>query len=211
MNLAMGSKSKPSIVGTKLCGFWYWFYQVIFVIMCVLITWFVVRLNRREQELRKKYDVNYEPGEVEFEGRPLRLLLFYGFAGGWVAGAFGLGGGSIYSPALLSLGVNPRVANSTSLYLVLFTAVNSTIVNWVDGILNFYYSGWLGAWSVVGTVIGFIFAEMYVKKSGRQSFFVWMLVAVFVLSVIITPIAAYFSIKKETEAGVGILAFDSPC
>jgi len=127
----------------------------------------VVRLNRREQELRRLYNVNYDPDEVVYEGRTLRILLFYGFAGGWVAGALGLGGGSIYSPALLSLGVNPRVTGSTSMYLVLFTAVNSTIVNWVDGTLNFAYSGWLGGWSVIGTIIGFILAEMYVKKSGR--------------------------------------------
>jgi len=167
MNLAMGSHSKPSIIGIKLCGFWYWFIQFIFIVICVLITWYVVRLNRREQELRKLYDINYDPNEVVYEGRTLRILLFYGFVGGWVAGALGLGGGSIYSPALLSLGVNPRVAGSTSMYLVLFTAVNSTIVNWVDGTLNFVYSGWLGCWSVIGTVIGFILAEMYVKKSGR--------------------------------------------
>jgi len=37
-------------------------------------------------------------------------LLVIGAFGGWVAGALGLGGGSIYNPALLALGCNPRVA-----------------------------------------------------------------------------------------------------
>jgi len=117
--------------------------------------------------LRRRYDVNYLYSEVVYEGKTLKILLFYGFAGGWVAGALGLGGGSIYGPAILSLGVNPRVAGSTSMYLVLFTAVNSTIVNWIDGTLNLTYSAWLGGWSVIGTIIGFILTEIYVKKSGR--------------------------------------------
>lgn len=58
------------------------------------------------------------------------------------------------------------------MYLVLFTAVNATVVNWVSGTLNFAYSGWIGSWSVIGSILGFIIAEAYVKKSGRQSFFI---------------------------------------
>jgi uncharacterized membrane protein YfcA len=211
MNLAMGSKSKDSIIGIQLCSAWFWIIQLVFIGICVLITWYAVRMNKREQELRKLYDVNYDPTEVIYEGRVLRILLTYGFLGGWVAGALGLGGGSIYNPALLSLGVNPRVASSTGMYLVLFTAINATVVNWVSGTLNFAYSGWIGTWSVIGSIIGFILAEAYVKKSGRQSFFVWILFVVFVLSVIVTPIAAYFSLKKDKEAGHNLMAFESPC
>jgi len=33
------------------------------------------------------------------------MLIIIGFGGGFAAGAFGLGGGSIYNPALLALGV----------------------------------------------------------------------------------------------------------
>jgi len=137
--------------------------------------------------------------------------LCYGFLGGWVAGALGLGGGSIYNPALLSLGVNPRVASSTGMYLVLFTAIAATVVNWISGTLNFAYSAWIGLWSVIGSIIGFICAEAYVKKSGRMSFFVWILFVVFVLSVIVTPIAAYFTLKKTVEEGISLMAFKSPC
>jgi len=36
MNLSMGSRKTPSIIGIKLCSFWYWFIQVIFVGICIL-------------------------------------------------------------------------------------------------------------------------------------------------------------------------------
>ena len=102
-----------------------------------------------------------------YTGRLLKILLTYGFLGRWIAGALGLGGSSIYNPALLSLGVNPRVAGSTGMYLVLFTAFNAIVVNFVSDTINFEYGGWIGMWSVIGSIIGFILAEAFVNKSGR--------------------------------------------
>jgi hypothetical protein len=56
-------------------------------------------------------------------------------AAGFAAGAFGLGGGSIYNPALLALGVQPRVAAATGMYLVMYSCVNACVVNGIQGIL----------------------------------------------------------------------------
>lgn len=111
--------------------------------------------------------MNYVEGEIIFEGKILTKLLIIGFAGGWVAGGLGLGGGSIYNPALLSLGVNPRVAASTGMYLVIFSCINACVVNYLGGILDLSYGGYIGAWVVVGSILGLILADAYVKKSGK--------------------------------------------
>ena len=108
-----------------------WFFQALFILICVLVTGLSIKLNKKEQNLRKKYNVNYTIDEVIFEGKNLVLLLIIGFVGGFAAGAFGLGGGSIYNPALLALGVQPRVAASTGMYLVMFSCVNACVVNGV--------------------------------------------------------------------------------
>lgn len=106
LNLLM----KGMFLGIKSCSFWYWGIQVIFLIECVLVTWLAVKLNKADQLLKRKYNINYLEKDVRFEGASLRKLLYIGAIGGWVAGALGLGGGSIYNPALLALGCNPRVA-----------------------------------------------------------------------------------------------------
>ena len=108
-----------------------------------------------------------------------------------MAGALGLGGGSIYNPALLSLGVTPRVAAATGMYLVLFSCINACVVNGVAGILNFRYGLFIGAFCALGSLIGLVLADLYVKKSGRQSVFVWILCFVFFIAAAVTPFVAF--------------------
>ena len=128
-----------------------------------------------------------------------------------MAGALGLGGGSIYNPALLSLGCNPRVAGSTGMYLVLFSTLNSCVVNFLSNELNLEYGLWISFWSIVGSYLGLTFSDWYVKKSGKQSFFVWVLVVVFIISVIITPIFGGYSIYIQEQNGISMWQFCSPC
>jgi len=191
MNLIIGSSKKASIVGIKDCGFLYWFIQVLFIILCCVITYFMVKYNKRQQDLRKKYNINYTEGEVLFEGFVLNKLLLIGFLGGFVAGALGLGGGSIYNPALLALGVNPKVASSTGMYLVMFSCINSCIVNFIAGILDVRYGAFIGTWVVFGSLFGNWAADSYAKKKGKQSVFVWLLFIVFTIAAGLTPYVGY--------------------
>lgn len=82
----------------------------------------------------------------------LRLFLI-SFAGGWLSGAFGISGGLVYNPCLLSLGVNPQVAGATSMYLVMFTALNSCIVNFQEIKLSREYEILLGVLAICTTVL----------------------------------------------------------
>jgi uncharacterized protein len=117
--------------------------------------------------------------------------LIIGFVGGFVAGALGLGGGSIYNPALLALGVNPRVAAATGKYLIIFSCINSCVINYLGGILDVAYGSFIGAWVVVGSVIGLIMADAYMKKSGKSSIIVWLLCLVFIIAAVVSPFVAY--------------------
>jgi hypothetical protein len=191
MNLSLGSSEKSSIDGIKLCSFTYWFIQLVFIAICAVFTWFAVKLNKKEQDLRRKYNINYIDGEIIFEGSILYKLLLIGFAGGWVAGGLGLGGGSIYNPALLALGVHPRVAASTGMYLVIFSGINACVVNFLAGILDVKYGLFIGGWVVLGSLLGLMLADAYVKKSGKQSIFVWLLCLVFIIAAVVTPFVAY--------------------
>jgi uncharacterized membrane protein YfcA len=170
-----------------------------------------VTKNQQEQRLKREFCVNFNENDVKFEGETLNSLLSVGAIGGWVAGALGLGGGSIYNPALLSLGVHPRVSGATGMYLVLFSTINACTVNYLNGNLNLEYGCWIGLWSCIGSFFGLKFTDWYVKKSGKQSIFVWVLVIVFGLSVVATPIFGGLSIRKQMQQGHYLWAFCSIC
>ena len=44
-----------------------------------------------------------------------------------MSGALGLGGGSIFNPLLLSMGVPPKVASATGMYMIIFSTGASTV------------------------------------------------------------------------------------
>jgi uncharacterized membrane protein YfcA len=87
--------------------------------------------------------------------------------GGLVAGALGLGGGCIYNPALLALGIPPKVSSATGLYLVTFSKIASVLVYFLNDQLNVYYGLWIGGWSTVGMVASLFLTQYYMNKTGR--------------------------------------------
>lgn len=161
--------------------------------------------------LKRKYRVNFLDKDILYEGRSLKIILCVGAVGGWVSGALGLGGASIYNPALLTLEINPRVASSTSMYLTLYTTINASIVNWLYDYLDFDYGIFISFWSAIGSIIGLYMADAYVKKSGKQSIFVWILVIVFIVAAIVGPLFGGYSIYEQKQNGIGIWKFTSPC
>jgi uncharacterized membrane protein YfcA len=135
VNLFLGSKHTDSIVGIKMCTWEYWMILCAFLGLCIVAVFVGTKWSKEEQALRKKCKMNYSEDELQFDKKTTCQLLTIGFVGGWIAGALGLGGGSIYNPALLTMGIHPRVAGSTGMYLVLFSVINSNAVYLINGIL----------------------------------------------------------------------------
>ena len=211
LNLLMWSNAVPSVLGTVPCSTFYWFLQFMFIVACLIVTCEVIDTNRKEQRLREKYEVNFDPSEIKFEGDPLNTLLTCGFVGGFAAGGFGLGGGSVFNPVFMYLGMKPKPAAATAMYLVIFTSLNSCIINVCGGLLNLRYGAFLGACNVVGSLVGLHIANGYVRKTGRVSTFVFLLFIVFVLAWIVTPVVSYFELKRLGNSGVDIWAFSGVC
>lgn len=144
-----------------------------------------------------KYGINFVEGDVIFEGKALTVLICIGFIGGLVAGALGLGGGSIYNPALLSLGVHPKVSGATGMFLVLVSTINTCLINFLNGFLDVKYACWISTFSLLGSILGMAATDKVVKMTGKPSIMVWVLVFVFIISTISTPIFGAFSLKSD--------------
>ena len=142
----------------------------------------------------------------------MRQVLGLGFGGGWVAGALGLGGGVIYNPLLMAMGVPPKVSSSTGMYLVMFSTVATSSMYLIFGNLIVDYGLWIAAWSCVGSIIGLKGANWYMKKYNRQSIIVFVLTGMLMLSTVFVPVFGAQDLKaKSLQEGYDIMQFKSIC
>ena len=145
-----------------------WITIVVFLILMGIAVYIAIKNIAREQGLKKKYDnINIVPSDLAFEGGDLRKLLILGFFGGFVAGALGLGGGTIFNPYLIGMGVPPKVSSSSGMYLVLFSTLAASVVYILSEKLDIVYGIWVAAWSVLGSILGLYGAGWYMTKFGR--------------------------------------------
>lgn len=200
-----------SIIGVEKCSAWEHIITVIFVLICILFTYIAVIINAKEQDLKEKYGINFVKSDVRLKGKPLVKVLLIGFIGGWVAGALGLGGGAIFNPALLSLGVPPVVSSATGMYLVCYSKIASCFVYALNGQLDIDYCLWIGLWSVISSALSLYAADWYMRKFKRQSIIVWILTFILGLSAVAVPIFGGISLKVEADKGIDIYKFNSLC
>ena len=91
------------------------------------MTCLAIRKVNYEQYFKVKYGKGISKSDLKFSPNVVRKLVLVSLAGGWVAAALGLGGGSIFNPVLLSMGIPPAVSSNTGMSLVMFTQVNTSI------------------------------------------------------------------------------------
>jgi uncharacterized membrane protein YfcA len=171
-----------------------WLLVAVFLTICTLCTIFGIKKVNKEQELKKKVGKGLAKSDVKFERAIVGKLVIFALLGGWVSGALGLGGGAIFNPLLLSMGVPPAVASSTGMYMIMFSTAGSSITYGVFGTLNIYYGLWIGGWCAIASVIGLYILNKVVKKFDRQSPIVFLLTFVLGLSALLVPVFAVVSL-----------------
>jgi uncharacterized membrane protein YfcA len=157
----------------------------------------------------KKKSVNAK-SDLIFSTPVIRRLVSIAFIGGWVSGALGLGGGAIFNPVLLSMGIPPSVSSSTGMYLVMFTTFGSTITYIILGSLHYSYAAWTGVWCILATYIGMKLLDYMMKKWNRQSVIIFLLAFILGLSAVLIPIFGAMDTVNMLEGGKSeeVFAFD---
>jgi hypothetical protein len=212
LNIVLPTKSKPSPIGMLLCTPSYWIIQVAFLVFCGLMAAIAVYVVRREQNLKIKYgNIGMTESDIIFTSKNVLILVSLGFSGGLTAGAIGLGGGVIYNPILLTMGLPPQVSGACSLFLVGYSKLASTVVYLCNHVLNIPYSIWVGLWAIVGGFMGSVGLLIYIKLGGRQSFVIMALVFEFLISVVIIPTYSGFQAKAAAHTGTSIWTAPSVC
>ena len=125
-----------SISVTK-CSVADWSVEAAYCLLLFGVIYLACKTVSKEQALKLKYgSVNLVDSDLKFHGRTLVNVLGLAFLGGWVAGALGLGGGSIFNPLLISMGVPPKVSSATGMYLVTFSKISACLIYFLSSQLN---------------------------------------------------------------------------
>lgn len=131
---------------------------------------------------------------------------------GLLAGMFGIGGGVIIVPLLLTIGTHPGVATSTSSAMMFFTNLASTSIYFAFGLILFDYA-------IVGFFVGFFSSFLgqqlmaYLRRarsaSGRKfernSYITFVIGGVVLVSAILMTIQYIFSIVEGPNEDYGSL------
>lgn len=116
-----------------------------------------------------------------------------------MSGALGLGGGAIFNPLLLSLGVQPSVASATGMYMILFSTSGSSVIYIIHKMLNLQFSMWLGFWCSSGSLVGLYILNKIIKRFDRQSPVVFALTIVLALSSLLVPIFGAIDLREQVR------------
>jgi uncharacterized membrane protein YfcA len=114
LNVMVGGGSYESPWGIRCGSFAFWFVHVIMVAF-LLISGRVAQtylIARHEIKAMVRYD--YAHGDIKWDARSAILYPAIFMFAGITAGTFGIGGGVVIVPLLLSVGVHPAVAATTA-------------------------------------------------------------------------------------------------
>jgi uncharacterized membrane protein YfcA len=131
--------------------------------------------------------------------------------GGGLASAVGLGGGIVFNPILIGMGVPPQVAASTGMYMIMFSAFLNTFTFWLFDNLPILYAFWIGFWSSIGIAVFLSVIGSVIKKYGRPSIIVFILGSVIAMSAVVVPIVNIRHLIKRTSLGFNVWAWGDLC
>jgi hypothetical protein len=123
----------------------------------------------------------------------LLAAVIFSFVIAFVFSMFGQGGGSVYSPLLITLGYSILLATSTSLVLNLITSVSAGYIFYRKNMIDYKTS----LMFIPGISIG-AFAGGALSKSFNTTFLLWLFV-IFLLGVGTRMIYSYWEKEKPEE------------
>lgn len=127
------------------------------------------------------------------------IYMFTAISAGCLAGLVGIGGGLIFSPFFLLMGVEPSVAVATSATCVLFTSSSTTCQYFLTGRIDVILACFYGVANVIASYFGTSFVHHVQDKFiGRRSF-VSFIIAAAVASSAVLSIVKLGEVLKHPE------------
>jgi len=195
-SLLRGSKELKSIIGIEFCGSMFWFTLVVMVGAVICIGYYSTNLVMRE--IRIKKENNYlMPHEMIYDKKNIIFLNTFMFFFGIIANILGLGGGMFIYPMFTTLGMQPLIVSSTSLFMILLSKIFAVILNYIS---NLVIPGLSIYFAILMTLAGFFISNkvsQIIATYNRQSLITAIMVFILAISLITSPLYAYFVGSKS--------------
>ncbi|CAE8595127.1 unnamed protein product, partial [Polarella glacialis] len=135
-------------------------------------------------------------------------LVHRSFMTGILAAMCGIGGGLVMGPILVELRVPPAISSATTATTLLVLSSSTCIVYLCRDVAPHDYAPYLCAVTAAGAFTGKKLVGWWVARTGQESFIVWVLVVITVLSAALTPA---LGIARLVEAPQRALAIGQLC
>ena len=207
LSLIKGSKSMNSIAGIISCSPLDYTVFAIQILFLLLSTIFSVYIVSHEYKVKLGWGYEFTDGDLSWTPKLIVKFSIFAVATGFIASVFGIGGGVIINPLLLSFKVPAVVSSSTGMYMIMFSSLSSSILYTFAGNLNIGYAFFLGAYVVVGAAIGIKLINDLIKKTGKASYIAFVLVIVIIISAIVMPVYGVINLIDNINKGKDIMQF----
>jgi len=134
------------------------------------------------------------PSDILWDETTTIIYPAFSIVAGLVAGLFGIGGGIVYGPLMLALGVHPEIASATSACMILFTSSTATVSYIVLGSLVYDYGLLYLILGLVSTLIGQTLMAYLVEHFQRSSYVAFCIGIVVAISAVCMSVESVLAI-----------------
>ena len=198
ISLLRGSRGK-SLASIDNCSPADWVLLTILFLVTVTFQAFTTLVIVREQRIKESNNYAFLNSDIKWTHRKVINLSLASLAAGTLATSVGIGGGIIYNPILMSIGVPPMVSAATVMYVVMYRSFAAMLQFVILDRIMYDYAIWLCFWVVVATGFGLVIVNRKVEKSGNQSLVVYILAGLILCGSILTPSLASFELRNASH------------
>jgi len=161
------------------CGTWEWWLLLTAIAPASLFVMLAIGLSTNKMYQRKcKLNYQFVDGDVHWSwmnclGWPLLCT-----TAGIASGALGLGGGTVTSPIMLMMGMEPRVIAASAAFMILFTASSTTTQYLIMSRLQADYAAWFFSVAFFSCLVGHYLINSLTKGTNKSAHVVFVLAGV---------------------------------
>uniref|UniRef100_A0A0E0JPN3 Sulfite exporter TauE/SafE family protein n=1 Tax=Oryza punctata TaxID=4537 RepID=A0A0E0JPN3_ORYPU len=210
IHLFIGGEGAKGVFDIEPCGVTYWLINVAQIPIAVASTACIMHQKRKSHAQKSQEFDQAVSVKSKLESLPVYVFPVAALLTGVMSGLFGIGGGLLLNPVLLQIGVPPKTASSTTMFMVLFCASMSMvqfIILGVDGIVTALV---YAITCFVASIVGLVVIQGAIRKSGRVSLIVFMVAAILVLSVVVIACSGAVRVWVQYTSGQ-YMGFKRPC